>query len=256
MRATSYDTRDGITTITLDRSEERNALTPALVNSLGDDLGRAAEDSDCRLIVLTNEGSVFSAGADLKPGREEAPRYSLSELLTAIIANPKPVIGRIAGHCFGGGVGLAAACDLSLCADDVRFGFTEVRLGVAPAVISVVCLPKLRPADALELFLTGEQFGAARAAEVGLVNRALPRPQLDEAVAALASLVLRGGARALAAAKQLVHTVPGMSRAAAFEWTTHLSAELFASPEAEEARAAFRERRPPSWSDGRPATGR
>lgn len=247
--ATRFDLRDGIATITLDREEERNAFTPALLNSLGDDLARAAGEEACRFIVLTNGGRVFSAGADLKPGRGETARYDLAGVLSAVMESRKPVVGRIAGDCFGGGVGLAAACDISICADDARFGFTEVRLGVAPAVISVVCLAKMRRGDALELFLTGERFPAARAVEVGLVTRAVPRPDLDGAVAEVISSIRRGGRRALAAAKQLVHTVPQMRPPEAFEWAARLSAELFASPEADEGRAAFRERRPPAWAD-------
>ena len=105
------------------------------------------------------------------------------DLFRLITGSPKPVIGRIAGHCMGGGVGLAAACDISVVADDARIGFTEVRIGVAPAIISVVCLPKMRRADAAELFLSGERITAARAVEVGLLNRAVPASELDAAVA-------------------------------------------------------------------------
>jgi methylglutaconyl-CoA hydratase len=158
------------------------------------------------------------------------------------------VVAKIAGHCLGGGVGLAAVCDLSVAADGARFGFTEVRVGVAPAIISVVVLPKLRRGDALELFLSGGRITAGRAAEAGLISRSVPAADLDEAVASLAATLLAGGPAALAAAKQLVYRVPGMERDAAFRWATELSASLFASAEAAEGMAAFREKRPPSWA--------
>lgn len=250
---TLYRLEGAVATITLNDPERRNALSPALVNSLGDHLAAAAIDPACRAVVLTNAGPAFCSGADLKAGAAsgrgpEAPRYGLAELLTAILDHPKPVVGKIAGHCMGGGVGLAAACDISVAAADARFGFTEVRVGVAPAVISVVCLAKLRTADALQLFLTGERIEAGRAAEVGLVNLAVPREELDSSVAHLLDMLLEGGPAALASAKRLVRQVPAMSRAEAFAWTSRLSAELFASPEAAEGMAAFRERRRPSWA--------
>jgi methylglutaconyl-CoA hydratase len=274
---TLYRFEGAVATITLNDPERRNALSPALVNSLGDHLAAAAIDPACRAVVITNAGPAFCSGADLKAGAAsgsapegvgegppgsapegvgegppgsapEGPRYGLAELLTAILDHPKPVVGKIAGHCMGGGVGLAAACDISVAAADARFGFTEVRVGVAPAVISVVCLAKLRTADALQLFLTGEQIQAGRAAEVGLVNLAVPREELDSSVTHLLDMLLEGGPAALASAKRLVRQVPSMSRADAFAWTSRLSAELFASPEAAEGMAAFRERRRPSWA--------
>jgi methylglutaconyl-CoA hydratase len=243
--------RDGVTTITLDDPERRNALSTAMLNALGDHLAEASTDPSCRAVILANTGPSFCAGADLKGSEAGEPlRHSLADVLTAIVEHPKPVIGRIGGHCMGGGVGLAAACDISLASSEARFGFTEVRIGVAPAIISVVCLPKLRRADALELFLTGERIEAQRAAEVGLVNRAVPPERLDEAVAFVLSAVMRAAPGALAAAKRLVYDVPGMRRDTAFTWTAELSASLFASPEAAEGMAAFRERRPPSWAPG------
>ena len=142
---------------------------------------------------------------------------------------------------------MAAACDLSVAHTGVRFGFTEVRLGVAPAIISVVCLPKLRRGDALELYLTGERISASRAAEVGLITSAVPEEALDGTVADLVAKLTAGGPGALAAAKQLVFDVPGTERAEAFAWMSEVSRSLFASEEAAEGMAAFREKRPPSW---------
>jgi methylglutaconyl-CoA hydratase len=247
---TRFELRDGVATITLDQPDNRNALSVPLVNALGDRLAAAAEDRDCRVVVLTNTGPAFCAGADLKgggAGAGEIPRHTLVGVLTAILDHPKPVIGRIAGHCMGGGVGLAAACDISVASSEARLGFTEVRIGVAPAIISVVCLPKLRAGDALDLFLSGERISAERAAEVGLINRAVPPADLDQAVASVVGALLQGGPGALTAAKQLVRRVPALARAEAFAWTEQLSGELFRSAEAAEGMAAFREKRLPSW---------
>jgi len=245
-------------TLTMDQPHNRNALTPALMAGITQGLEAALADESVGVIVLTNSGPAFCAGADLSGATAAGPaggkrrggarRDGLAELLAAIQDSTKPVVARIAGHCMGGGVGLAAACDLSVAGDEVKFGFTEVRVGVAPAIISVVCLPKLRRADALELFLSGERISAARAAEVGLINRAVPADELDAEVGAVLARLLAGGPSALAAAKRLVYTIPGMERKAAFARTTELSQSLFASAEAAEGMAAFREKRLPSWA--------
>ncbi|MGY9074045.1 MAG: enoyl-CoA hydratase/isomerase family protein [Acidimicrobiales bacterium] len=249
--AAIYDVANGVATITLNRPENKNALSAELINALGDHLEAALADDLVRTVILTNNGNTFCAGADLKaaaPGQSaETARYNFVSILERIIDAPKPVVARIAGHCTGGGVGLAAAPDISIAADDVLIGFTEVRIGVAPAVISVVCLPKLRRADASELFLSGERIAASRAAEVGLINRSVPRDGLDEAVAEVVSKLVRGGPAALAMSKQLVARVPQMSRSEAFEWTAEVSPTLFAGPEGVEGIAAFRERRDASW---------
>jgi methylglutaconyl-CoA hydratase len=138
---------------------------------------------------------------------------------------------------------------VSIAADNVRFGFSEVRIGVAPAIISVVVLAKLRRADALELFLTGERISASRAAEVGLITKTAPLEELDAAVAGVVEQMLAGGPQALAAAKQLVAEVPRMARADAYAWTAERSAELFASAEAQAGMEAFREKRPAPWAE-------
>ena len=242
----------GVATITLDRPDRRNALSAELVDSLADHLREAVADDAARVVVLTNAGTTFCAGADLETGRAGGGRNSLVDVLTAVLDAPKPVVGRIAGHCMGGGVGLAAACDVSVVADDARIGFTEVRIGVAPAMISVVCLPKLRRADAAELFLSGERITAERAVEVGLLNRAVPREQLDAAVAEVVAKLVQGGPSGLAAVKRLLREVPQLPRDEAFVATEALSAELFASDEAAEGMAAFREKRPARWVPGAP----
>lgn len=246
--AVRYSTAASVATLTLDQPENRNALTPALLDGLGDGLKAAVRDDSVRVVVLTNTGPAFCAGADLKGGGLAPARHDLPGILAAIQDSPKPVVARIAGHCMGGGVGLAAACDLSIAGPGVRFGFTEVRIGAAPAIISVVCLPKMRRGDALELFLTGERISAARAAEVGLITAVAGDEDLDTVTDSVVAKLLAGGPSALAAAKRLVFEVPGRDRTEAFEMTAESSRGLFASAEAAEGMAAFREKRSPSWA--------
>lgn len=245
-------TAGGVMTATLADVENRNALGSALVRGLREALAAANADPAIRALVVTNEGSTFCAGANLKERSGASDRASGSggfeELLHEIQTSPTPVIGRIAGHVVGGGNGLAAALDISIAADDVQFGFTEVRLGVAPAIISVVCLPKMRRGEALEAFLRGNRFPAARAAELGLINRAVPRAELDAAVEDVLADLRKGGPKALGFAKRLVYEVPALTQKDAFAWTTALSNELFAGDEAREGMSAFLGRRPPAWA--------
>ncbi|MDH3679358.1 MAG: enoyl-CoA hydratase-related protein [Acidimicrobiia bacterium] len=249
--ATLYEVASGVATITLNRPERKNSLSEELVNSLADDLDRAMADDAVRAVVLTNTGNTFCAGADLKadtPGVAKGePRRTFVDVFNIILDAPKPVLGRIDGHATGGGVGLVAVCDISVMRDDAKIGFTEARLGVAPAVISVVCLPKLGRADASELFLTGDRITPTRAAEVGLINRAVPVAEIDDALGELVSMVVRCGPMALAACKELITKVPDMGRDDAFDWTAALSRSLFQSDEAAAGIAAFRERRDAPW---------
>ena len=238
----------GVATVTLNQPDSRNAMTPALLDGLGASIDAAASDDSVRVIVLTNEGPAFSAGADLKGGGLARSKFDLPQILAAIQDAPKPVVGRIAGHCMGGGVGLAAVCDISIARSDVRFGFTEVRIGAAPAIISVVCLPKMRRADALELFLSGERITAERAQLAGLINLVAAEDELDSQVGLIIGKLLSGGPMALAASKRLVFDVPGLDRETAFSQTAQTSRQLFSAPEAQEGMAAFREKRPPSWA--------
>jgi methylglutaconyl-CoA hydratase len=253
---TARDAR-GVLTVTLADEANRNALSSRLVGELGDALDAAEEDPAVRVVVLTNRGRVFCAGADLSErssgsgvgGDHDRPAAVRrpEDLFGRFARSSKPYVGRIAGHCVAGGMGLAAAMDISIAADDARFGFTEVRVGVAPAVISVVCLPKLRPADARAAYLRGTRFSAAEAARIGLINAAVPGDRLDDEVAAAVVDLLAGGPGALAASKRLLAQVPGMPADEAFAWTGALSAELFAGEEAREGMRAFLAKRPAPW---------
>jgi len=250
-------TARGVMTATLVDVENRNALGADLVRGLLDAITTVDADPGLRALVITNEGSTFCAGANLKEragssggAARTGGAGGFEQLLQAIQTSPTPILGRIAGHVVGGGNGLAAALDVSIAADDVQFGFTEVRLGVAPAIISVVCLPKMRRGDALEAFLRGQRFPASRAAELGLINRAVPRDALDAAVDEVLADLRRGGPKALAVAKQLVYRVPMLEQKEAFRFTAKLSAELFEGEEAAEGMKAFLQKRKPGWAEG------
>lgn len=261
MALVETDLSGGVLTVTLADEENRNALSGPLVAELVANLDDADADPAVRVVVLTNAGRVFCAGADLSerstPGSSEAPAAvrGPSELFGRFARSPKPYVGRIAGHCVAGGMGLAAAMDISIAADDTRFGFTEVRVGVAPAVISVVCLPKLSPADARAAFLRGNRFSAAEAARMGLVNAAVPRDRLDAEVADVVSDLLAGAPSAIAASKRLLAEVPGQDPDEAFAWTGALSAELFRGDDAREGMSAYLEKRTAAWVPPAPDNG-
>ncbi len=243
----------GVLTATLADLENRNALGNELVEGLRGAIRRANDEDSIRAVVITNEGSTFCAGANLKQRLGEKKQASggggFVELLHEIQTSSKPIVGRIDGHVVGGGNGLASALDISIAREDVKFGFTEVRLGVIPAIISVICLPKMRQGEAMEAFLRGNRFTATRAAELGLINRAVPGDQLDGAVEEVLADLRKGGPKALGLAKNLVYEVPKRSQADAVQWTAELSNRLFAADEAKEGMRAFLEKRPASWAE-------
>ena len=251
------DTSGGVATLTLDSPDNRNALSPRLMGELAAGLRAALADGSVRVIVVSHAGRVFCSGMDLKAtaaagAAQDMPVSAFPELLTAIWESPKPVLARVGGPARAGGIGLVAACDLAVAARSATFAFTEVRLGVVPAVISVPVLPRLLPRAAHELFLTGEVFDAARAAAVGLVNSAVADDLLDAEVRRYVELLVQGAPGALAATKALLRRPPGGSMAADFAAMAALSAERFASAEGREGVAAFAAKRRPSWVPPRP----
>lgn len=252
--AIRYDVAAGVATVTIDNPERRNVLDAASIAGMRQALADAAADEAVRVVVLTGSGNTFCAGADLAGATNadaesfagSGPR-ALASLLEDLLDHPKPTIARVGGHVAGGGNGLVAACDLAVAAESAKFAFSEVRVGVAPAVISVVCLAKLHPGDAAELLLTGERVPASRVLAAGMINRVVAPEALDDEIATLVAQLAKGGPRALAATKKLLRTVPTMSRTEAFGWTSDLSAELFASDEAREGMTAFLSRTQPPW---------
>jgi methylglutaconyl-CoA hydratase len=238
-----------VATITLDSPRNRNALSAQLRRELLAHLGTAIDSDEARVIVLTHTGTVFCAGMDLKEaggggqGVNEFP-----ELLRRLWTSPTPVVARLAGPARAGGVGLVAACDLAVAVEEATFAFTEVRIGVVPAVISVPLRPRVQPAALYELFLTGEAFDARRAADIGLVTSAVPAGRLDTEVRRYCDLLRLGAPGALAGTKDLLRGPTARTMAADLEAMGRLSAERFASEEGQEGIRAFVEKRPPSWA--------
>lgn len=250
----------GVATVMMDRAEVRNAFDDQLIAELHQAAQTLAADEAVRVVVLTGAGPVFSAGADLDWMRsmrdytfEEnvADTARLDALLRALYDLPRPLVGRINGHALGGGAGLVAVCDVAVAADDALFGFTEVRLGLAPAVICPYVVRKVGSSFARAMFVTGERFGAARAYQAGLVHEVVPADVLDEAVDDAVERCLQAGPQAAAVAKRL----PDLALAPLDEVTAEtprITAELRVSEEAQQGMAAFFERRPPPWAPAEP----
>lgn len=244
----------GVATVTLDSPHNRNALSRQLRAELRDHLAASVADEAVRVVVLDHTGPVFCAGMDLKESREAGADdqgvRELPELLQRIWDSPKPVVAKLAGPARAGGVGFVAACDLAVAAESATFAFSEVRLGVVPAVISVPVLPRLLPRQAHELFLTGERFDARRAVEIGLLNSAVPDGELDAEVERYTGMLRLGGPNALAATKEMLRAPRRGELGADFDDMLALSAEHFAGEEGQEGMRAFGEKRRPSWVPG------
>jgi methylglutaconyl-CoA hydratase len=244
----------GVATITLDSPRNRNALSARLRGELSDHLSTAIESKHARVIVLTHTGTVFCAGMDLKESRgasaAEQGVNDFPDTLHAIWTSPTPVIARLAGPARAGGVGLVSACDLAVAAEEVTFAFSEVRIGVVPAVISVPLIPQVQPAALYELFLTGEPFNAGRAAEIGLITKAVPADGLDAEVHRYTDMLRLGAPGALAATKQLLRGPSARTMVQDLAQMTAFSAERFASAEGQEGIRAFAEKRKPAWATG------
>jgi enoyl-CoA hydratase/carnithine racemase len=245
------DVAEGVATITLNRPDERNRLTAQGMRDLSGAVARAGADPGVRVVVLTGSGSTFCSGADLSATTEgfagSAPGAYV-EALTAILDLDKPTVAKVQGHVAGGGNGFVAACDLAVAVADARFAFSEVRVGVAPAMVAVVCLQVMHRRDAVELMLTGERVDAERALRAGLLTSVVPADGLDAAVAGLVAQLAAGGPEALAVTKQLLRRIPSTGRDEAFAYTAAVSAERFGSAEAREGMTAFLEKRPPAWA--------
>ncbi len=233
----------GVETLTLDSPANRNALSAALVGELTDALTDCAKDAGVRAIVLTHTGNTFCAGADL---RDPPPPDALVALLRQIVDLPRPVVARVTGHVRAGGLGLLAACDISAGSAQATFAFTEVHIGVAPAVISLPLLPRTDPRALARYYLTGERFAAPEAARIGLLTVA--GEDVDAALTPVLDGLRRASPQALAETKALLtaKVLETFDRDAAD--LTALSARLFSSAQAREGMTAFLERRDPEWA--------
>jgi enoyl-CoA hydratase len=234
----------GVATLTLDSPANRNALSAALVGELAAALEECGADPGVRAVVLTHTGTTFSAGADL---RDPPPPEALVALLRRIVELPRPVVARVTGHVRAGGLGLLAACDIAAAAGTADFAFTEVRIGVAPAVISLPLLPRADPRALALHCLTGARFDAAEAVRTGLLT--LAGDDVDVVLAPVLDGLRRASPQGLAETKRLL--TAGVREAFDRDATalTALTARLFASPQAREGMTAFLERRDPVWMD-------
>jgi enoyl-CoA hydratase len=251
-----YSVEGSVARLTLDSPDNRNALSTALVNQLHQGLTDATEEAGVRAVVLDHTGGTFCAGADLAQAAAGAPAADpgevavdrareLTRLLRRILQLPLPVIAAIDGHVRAGGLGLVGACDIAVAGHASTFALTEARIGVAPSIISLTLLPKMTARAAGRYFLTGEKFGAAEAAAIGLITVATD--DVAAAVAALNAEIGRGSPQGLATSKALT-TAPILAtfdRHA--EELTEQSARLFVSEEAREGMLAFLQKRPPRW---------
>ena len=253
----------GVAHLTLDRPDKRNALDRATLSALQDALARCAADTDVRMVQLTGAGNVFCAGADLTEMQAQAHASEaenlahardLATVLSALDSFPKPTLARVNGDGYGGALGLIAACDIVVVAENAKFAFTEVRLGIIPAVVSPFVLGKIGESAALRYFLTAETMSAATLKEIGLAHETVPAERLDAACKAIIDAILKGAPGAQAAAKALIRDAqiaPGQRGVAASDMAKRL-AKLRVQAEAQEGFTAFFAKRKAAWRRDQP----
>ena len=244
-----YSVDRAITRIALDSPRNRNALSAALVGQLIDALAEAAADGSVRAVELTHTGTTFCAGADLSEasqGGMASGTQGLVAVLRSLIELPKPVVGSIDGHARAGGLGLIGACDIVLAGPKSTFAFTEVRLGLTPAVISLTTLPRMDPRAASRYYLTGETFDAATAARIGLVTEAVA--DIDAGTMAVLETLRAASPQGLRETKSLLTPDLLAGFDARAQELSELSARLFGTDEAAEGMAAFLAKRRPAWA--------
>ena len=249
---------NGVATVTLARSDVRNALNAGLIGEIRSSMEKLAEDDGVRVVVLTGEGDYFCAGADIGYMRDTAEfsyeenrqdARELAAMFGAVEECPKPVVARVKGAAIGGGVGLVAAADVAVVERGTIFAFSEVRLGISPATIAPFVSRKIGYSQARALFLTGERFDATRAREIGLVHQVADEGHLDEAVQEKVEGLLAGGPEALAATKALLRELREATPGEATETTARRIAGLRTGEEGQEGLAAFLEKREPVWRE-------
>jgi len=253
--ALSYD--GPVATLTLARPDLHNAFNAMMIAELRDCFTALADTPDIRAVVLTGDGPSFCAGADLnwmraslEWSREQnvADAEGLAAMFEVAWNLPKPLIGRVNGAAMGGGVGLVACCDIAVAVDSARFAFSEVKLGLIPAVIAQYVVPKIGVSQARALFVSGERFTAERAFEIGLVHAVADAENLDTTVGGVLARLRSSGPAAVGAAKRLVDAVWSLERDAARRYVVEAIAATRTSPEGQEGVRAFLEKRKPSWS--------
>jgi methylglutaconyl-CoA hydratase len=256
MSTVKVESHAGVTRVTLDRAAVRNAFDDELIGELTAAFSHLPAGT--RAVVLGGDGQSFCAGADLAWMKKSATYTEaenardarrLAAMFQAVDRAPCAVVGRIHGAALGGGAGLAACCDVVVAETGTKFGFTEVRLGLVPAVISPFVMRRIGPARARRYFLTGELFGAEEALRIGLADEVAPHEGAEAVVERVVAAILRAGPRAVAAAKRLVRVVEA-DLGAASEYAADTIATLRVQPEAQEGMKAFLEKRDPAWTAG------
>lgn len=247
-----------IVTICLNRPDVHNAMNEKLMRELTDCFKKFNRDKDTRVIILTGKGKSFCAGADLNwmksmvnYSKEENIKDSnlLLELYEIIYSCSKPVIAKVNGHAFGGGIGLFAACDIVIAIPDCKFAFSEVKLGIIPAVISTYISKRMKISDMRRLFLTGERFDSNYAREVGLVDFVVSEKEIDEYVKKYVEILSSSGPNAISEVKKLIDSYVKMDAEKYKKFTVEKISQLRVSEEGQEGINAFLEKRKNKWSD-------
>lgn len=252
----TVECKEGTAWVAMNRPEVYNAFNETQIEELTDCFSTLSDDTHIYAVVLTGEGRHFCAGADVN-WMQKVAEYTKEEnvkdsqkmglMFHTINVCPKPVVGRINGSAFGGGVGLVAVCDSAVCSDQAVFAFSEVKLGIVPAVISTYVIPKIGVSHARSLFVTGTRFTADKALEIGLVHHVCPLEELDAVVEKQLHLLHSSGPRAATAAKELIQKWSVLQKDEFREYTEELIADLRASEEGKEGMRAFLEKRKPVW---------
>jgi len=244
--------------VALNRPQMHNAMNPEMIASLFAVFRELPQRDDVRVVVLTGNGRSFCAGADLAFMRAAADYdfeqnvadgQAIFDLMQIVDTCPKPVVGRINGAAIGGGVGLVSCCDIAVAVERAKFGLSEARLGILPAVISPFVLAKIGEGNGRELFMTGERFDAHHARRIGLVQHVVAEADLDSVVDERVQQLLQAAPGAQAAAKKLIHTVATQPKIEMRDYTSRLIAERRASDEGRDGMSAFLEKRKPTWLD-------
>jgi methylglutaconyl-CoA hydratase len=248
----------GVAWLRLNRPEKHNAMDAAMIGELTEAAGRLGRDPAVRVVVLTGVGRSFCAGGDLgwmraQMSADAATRArearALAEMLGALDTMPKPLIGRVQGQAFGGGVGLMSVCDVAIGVEGAKVGLTEVRLGLIPATIGPYVVARMGAAPARRVFFSGRVFDAAEAVDLGLLARAVPKDALDAAVEAEIAPYLAAAPGAVGAGKRLVADLAAPVDAAQIAMTIEALVTRWESAESAEGIAAFFDKRAPSWTE-------
>lgn len=262
MKKNSYKTiivthKNRIVRISLNRPEVHNAFNSLMISELDDAFEKASANRSIRIVILTGQGKSFCAGADINWMREII-HYSyeqnleeslhLAELLHKIYIFPKATVAIVNGTAIGGGTGFLSACDIAIASKEAKFGLSEVKIGLVPAAISPFVIRRIGESKSREYFLTGKRISARKALEIGLINEVVSQNKLKEKEEEITKLLLSSGPEAIAACKELICKVPGMSFKEVKTFTAQMIANLRISQEGQEGMAAFLEKRKPKWT--------